>query len=103
MTFKVKANPTFDATLTIIGQGREQKLNLTYRHKSRTGYGELLEKLLQGGLTDSELALELVEKWDADVDLDKAGLELLEDQQPGATRAIIEGYSAGMQVARRKN
>ena len=36
--FQVKAPESFKSTLTIVGHGREQKLNLTYRHLSVADY-----------------------------------------------------------------
>ncbi len=36
---------SFKSTLTIVGHGREQKLNLTYRHLSVADYASLLERL----------------------------------------------------------
>ncbi|ANN78911.1 phage tail assembly chaperone [Bordetella flabilis] len=103
MSFKVKADPTFDGTITIVGQGREQKLEVTFRHKTSTQYAELLAKMRDGDLDSSGLVLEILEKWDADVALDRAGVELLREHQPGADFAIINAYGEALAVARKKN
>ena len=103
MTFQVKANPTFDAEIIIVGQGREQKLMVTFRHMTRSAYSELIRATVEGGGSDSDIAVRILDKWDADVPLDAAGLGLLDDHQPGAVRAIIESYGEALSVARRKN
>jgi len=103
MTFQVKANPTFDATITIVGQGREQKLAVTFRHKTRSEYAEIVRQAIESSATDADIVVQILDKWDADVPLDTAGLKLLDEHQPGATRAIIEAYGEALSVARRKN
>ena len=103
--FKVNPEATFDAALTIRGQGRVQTLNVTFRRKPRTEY---TERLAMTAETDDEgnpklaiedLVLELVEKWDADVDLTPFGVREMSDWQPGIPWAIVHGYSDAMGVA----
>lgn len=101
--FKIAAEPTFDAGLTIVGQGREQKLNVTYRHKPRADYLALLEAVSKGDKTVSAAILEVVAKWDADAELSAKSIELLQDQQPGADWAILSGYGEALAVARKGN
>lgn len=103
MTFKIKADPTFDTTLTIVGQGREQKLALTYRHKTRSEYAELLKQVSEGKLDIVDAVLALVEKWDADAPLNAESVKLLQEQQPGAEWAIVSEYSNALAVARKGN
>lgn len=103
MTFQIKANPTFPASLTIVGQGREQKLNVVFRHKTRTEYADLLKSLADGELDAAGLVLALLESWDADAPLDQSGLDLLQEHQPGADFAIISAYGEALAVARKKN
>lgn len=67
MTFKIKSNPTIDACITIVGQGREQQLNVTYRHKTGKEYDALMKQLAAGEITTADLLLLLIEKWDADL------------------------------------
>ena len=101
--FKVKAPETFDATLTITGQGREQKLKLTYRHLLKDAYKALVDKLSAGELTPAQVILDMVSEWDADVALDTEGVELALQHQIGLDTAIIHGYAQAIQVARKGN
>ncbi|HUX23226.1 MAG TPA: phage tail assembly chaperone [Burkholderiales bacterium] len=101
--FKIKADPTFDATLTIIGQGREQQLNVTFKHKTRGEYQSMLQKIADGKLDAADALLQLVAKWDADGELSKANIKLLQDEQPGSDWAIITGYGEALAVARKGN
>ncbi len=101
--FKVKAPEVFDATLTIVGQGREQKLKLKYRHLLKDAYKALVDKLAGGELTPAQVILDMVVDWDADVDLDTEGVELALQHQIGLDSAIIHGYAQAVQVARKGN
>lgn len=101
--FKIKADPTFDAALTITGQGREQVLNVTFRHKTRSEYGELLQAMAKGELDPLDAILQIVAKWDADAELGKDALKALQDNQPGSDWAIITGYGEALTVARKGN
>lgn len=104
--FKIAGNPTFDASLTIVGQGREQVLNVTYRHKLHSWYSETLVKLLdtkKSKVEPAAVVLEIVEKWDADVDLTLDNVRALANAQPGADWAIITGFGEALTVARKGN
>lgn len=101
--FKIKADPTFDACLTIKGQGREQKLNVTFRHKTRTEYANLLQEIAAEKIDVADAILSLIEKWDADLDLSRESIQLLQDHQPGSDWAIITGYGDALTVARKGN
>lgn len=101
--FKVKAPEVFEATLTIVGQGREQKLKLKYRHLLKDAYKALVEKLAGGEITAAQVILDMVSEWDADVDLDTEGVELALQHQIGLDTAIIHGYAQSIQVARKGN
>ncbi|WP_313319962.1 phage tail assembly chaperone [Stenotrophomonas sp.] len=101
--FKVKAPEMFDAILTIVGQGREQKLKLKYRHLLKDAYKELVDKLAGGELTPAQVILDMVAEWDADMDLDIEGVELALQNQIGLDTAIIYGYVQAIQVARKGN
>ena len=103
MTFQIKAPETIPATLTISGQGREQKLKLVYRHKELTAYRELLDKVAKKEIKPEDAVLEIVESWEADMELSAATIRLLAEQQPGADWAIVEGYGAALAVARKGN
>jgi hypothetical protein len=99
--FQVKAPESFKSTLTIVGHGREQKLNLTYRHLSAADYASLLERLGDDTLSVAQAILDIVVDWD-DVALDTAGVELALQQQAGLDGAIIGGYTQALQVARKE-
>jgi len=103
MTFIIKANPTIDAAITITGQGRSQKLNVTFRHKTKDEYDGLMDQLRDEAITTSDLLLELIERWDADMPLEDPSINFLRQHQPGADYAIVEAYNKAMQVALAKN
>jgi hypothetical protein len=100
--FKIKSDPTFDASITFVGQGREQKLNVTFRHKTRTEYLELFQSVGD----DQQLAeavFSILEKWDADAPLSVESIRLLMEHQLGAGWAILHGYGEALSVARKGN
>ena len=101
--FKIKADPTFEASITVVGQGREQKLSMTFRHKTRTEYADLVQSVADGKKAIDEVLLELIEKWDADMDLNKDSLKLLHEHQPGSDWAILIGYGEALAVTRKGN
>jgi hypothetical protein len=101
--FTVNPAPTFECTLAVTGQGKEQKLELVYRHQTRERYLELLEKVRSEELTPSDVILELVESWKADAELSKAVLDKLASDMPGIEWAIIQEFAQAHQVARKGN
>ena len=103
MTFKSKPAPTFDASLTITGQGVEQKLDVTYRAKTRTQYGDLLTDIASGKVEVADAVLQLVEKWNVDMPLSAASINELDELQPGIAWAILNGYGDELTVARKGN
>lgn len=103
MTFKIKADPTFKATLTITGQGREQQLNVTFKHMPRKEYLGVLEAIKDEKVTVTDALLKLVADWDADMPLNAESLELLREHQPGSDWAIVTSYGEALVVARKGN
>lgn len=101
--FKIAANPTFDAALVMKGQGREQTLNVTFRHKPKSEYLALIQDIRDGKVSPADAVLQLVEKWDADAELNRESVDLLAEQQPGCDWAIVEGYGQALAVARKGN
>ena len=101
--FKIKADPTFAARLTITGQGREQTLNVTFRAMTRTEYADMLKAIADGGRDTAEAIVSIIEKWDADAPVSVESVKLLQDHQPGADWAIITGYGDALTVARKGN
>ncbi len=101
--FTVKAPETIPATLTITGQGREQKLELVYRAKSRDEYQAMVAQLQKGEISMTQAILALVESWNADVDLDEKGIALVQQEQPGLDIAILLAYGDAHTVGRKGN
>lgn len=101
--FKIKPDPTFDASVTIVGQGREQKLECTFNHMSRSEYTAMLEAMAKGELETADALLKVVHSWNADGDLTRENVQALCDLQPGADWAIITGYGDALTVARKGN
>lgn len=101
--FKIKADPTFEAAITIVGQGREQKLNVVFRHKKRSEYLALLERLKNDEASSADVILEVVDSWDADMPLTAASIAELQDEQPGVDWAIVQTYGEALAVARKGN
>jgi hypothetical protein len=101
--FKIDAEPTFEAALHIKGQGRDQTLNVTYRHKTRDEYQKLVNKAAEDDAHVADAVLALVEKWDADGELNKKTVKRLGEQQPGADWAIIIGWAEADRVELVKN
>ncbi|CAB3704605.1 MULTISPECIES: phage tail assembly chaperone [Achromobacter] len=103
MAFIIKANPTIDATVTIVGQGRKQKLAVTFRHKTSDEYEALMNRLKSDEISTAELLVELIAQWDADMPLEEASISVLRQHQPGADLAIMQAYNQALQVEREKN
>lgn len=101
--FTVKAPETIPATLTITGQGREQKLELVYRAKTRDEYQEQVAKLQKGEVSIAEVIVDLVASWNADVEVDAAGVALIQQEQPGLDLAILLAYGDAHTVNRKGN
>lgn len=103
MAFIIKGNPTIDAKVTIKGQGITQVLELTFRNKTPEEYDALVTEIEAGGRPSAGLLLELIERWEADMPLDEAAIEVLRQYQPGAELAILQAYHEARMVEREKN
>jgi hypothetical protein len=101
--FHIDASPTFEGDITIIGQGREQTLHVTFKHMEKSKYLDLLEKVRDGKVAPADAILKLIGKWDADGELSKKSIQRLAEQQPGADWAIISGYGDALGVSRKGN
>lgn len=101
--FKLDAEPTFPATLTIIGQGREQKLSLVFKHKDGDEYSNMLKAISEEKISVEDAILEIVESWEADGALNRENIAKLRKKQPGADWAILTGYADALRVARKGN
>lgn len=101
--FKVAAPETIPATLTIVGQGREQKLKLVFRHMPRTAYADLLDAVAKGEKKPEDAVLSMIESWEADAELSANTIRQLAEDQPGSDWAILTGYGEALAVARKGN
>lgn len=101
--FKIDVEPTFPATLTIIGQGREQKLAMVFKHMDADEYGAMLKDLSEEKVTIEEAILRIVDNWEADAPLNRESIAKLRKKQPGADWAILTGYADALRVARKGN
>lgn len=101
--FKIQANPTIDAKLTLEGQGRSQTLELTFKHNTRTDYLKLIQDVRDEKRDPADAVASLIEKWDADLPPTADSLKLLDDHQPGALWAILNAYGDALVVARKGN
>ena len=101
--FTIKANPTFPATITIVGQGLRRKLEVTFRHKVTDEAEALLTDFATDKKSAADAVLEVVESWDADMPLDASSLAVLRQNQPGALEAIVAAWATGLRVAREGN
>jgi hypothetical protein len=106
--FKVVPNPTFEASVTLISHGEEQKLNVTFRAKPVKEYQALLDTIKAAKPKDvrdaiTNVFLELTERWDADMELGKDAVDALHEHRPGAVFGLIDAYGEKMIVARKGN
>lgn len=100
--FKIQPNPTFDVAVNIISHGETQAINVTFRAKTRNEYQEIL-KSAKDDAGAADAFLKLVDKWDADMPLDKAGVQALQQHRPGAEWLIIQAYGDQLIAARKGN
>ena len=103
MTFKIKAPELIPAELGFKGQGREQVLKLKYRFMERTKYVEMLDKIAKEEISNEDAVLQLVESWEADMELSAEAVKLLDEHQPGVLLNIVFGYGNALAVARQGN
>jgi hypothetical protein len=102
--FKIKQEAVFPVALTLVGQGREQTLNVNFRAKPRSEYLALLGTVdYAKPETAIAAAVELVESWDADMPVGEEAMKLLAEHQPGAEFAILHAYTEALPVARKGN
>jgi len=101
--FKIKANPTIPARITIVGQGREQQLNVVFRHKTQDERDALAQQVADGKVDTAGLLVDLIESWDADMEVSAGAIAALQQHQPGAAEAILSAYGQAIRVERAKN
>ncbi len=102
--FKIKANPTFPATVKIRAPGGEvQELPVVFRHKRKDEVKTFFEEASAKDKSDVDCILELVESWKADSDLSKDSVAELLQNYPASAHAIFNCYMAELIDARLGN
>lgn len=93
------APKTIPATLTIIGQGSTDKLNVTYHNRKQSE----ITALLEGGASLGALIPFLVESWDTDFELTEEGVREFEDEYPGIVDILLTGFHRAHRKEAEKN
>lgn len=91
MSLKKGGGPkTIPVSLTIVGQGSTDKVQVTYHNRKSS---EVEAKLKEN--KDVKLAAVIpfiVASWDLEFDLTEEGVVALEDEYPGMVTGIIDGF-----------
>lgn len=101
--FRVKANPTFPATvdIPIIG-GEPRPLVLEMRHRRKKDLAAFLESLRQ--INQDEAVRQIVAGWhNVDAAFDVDALDDLLQEHPHAAAEIVSAYVREVAEAKRKN
>ena len=102
--FRIKANPTFPATVKIRAPGGEvQELPVVFRHKRRDEVKEFFKEAADTSRPDVDCILDLVESWEADDKLSADSVEELMQNYPSAAQAIFNSYIEELVSARLGN
>lgn len=102
--FKIKANPTFPATVKIRAPGGEvQELSVVFRHKRMDDVKEFFKEASDTGRNDADCLLDLIESWKADQELSADSLNELMQNYPSAARSIFSTYMEELIEARLGN
>ena len=101
--FKIKANPSFWATVLIPRAGEDpQPLQVQFKHRRRDEIGQFVEDAK--GKKDDDLIPELVVGWrDVEVEFSTEALRDVLQEYPGAGAAIVASYFSELTEAKRKN
>lgn len=99
--FQLQPKPTFKATVSIPRPGEDDgELTFTFRHKPIKELSEL--ETLEGKSAIDFLA-DIIEAWALPDECSRANLEVLLDNYPGATNAIVSTYYREITGNREKN
>ena len=105
--FQLQPKPTFKAVVTIPTFDGEAKVTFVFNHKGRKELRAFFERLTAEGenpLQDVDAISELVSDWvGVDQKYDRASLELMLDNYPGAASAIFSTYNKAVIEGRSKN
>ena len=105
--FKIKAKPTFEATIEIPAAGAEpaQQLKLVFKHKTRKETADFYGWLPDTeGMTDGAVLGKIIEGWkDVDTEFSEDALTELCEQYHDAVAIILDCYARELNKARAKN
>lgn len=102
--FKIKANPTFPATVKIRVPGGEfQELKVTFRHKRKDEVKDFFATASEKERSDVDCLLDLIESWEADQPLSSDSLAELMQNYPSAAHSIFSAYMQELIDARLGN
>jgi hypothetical protein len=106
--FKIKANPTFEATVKIPAPDGDQSLTLVFKHKTRQQvkefFGAIAAEEQGGGVPEGERMCELIEGWkDVDTPFSAEAMSALVQNYHAAPSAIFEAYISALTQAKQGN
>ena len=102
--FKIKANPTFQATVKIRAPGGEvQELPVVFRHKGKGETQAFFDEAKEKNKTDADCILELIESWEADAELSADSVNDLQQNYPNPAHDIFNCYLESLFLARLGN
>lgn len=107
--FRILPNPTFEASVKLVSHGEVQTLNLTFRAKPADEYQAMLTAISnekdakKAADAMADAFVQLVEKWDADMELNRESVLALNNHRPGSVWLIIDAYGEKMIAARKGN
>jgi hypothetical protein len=91
MSLKKGGGPkTIAATLTIVGQGSTDKVQITYHNRKSSEVEARLKERPDGRM--AVIIPFIVEAWDLDFELTEEGVIALEDEYPGLVAGILDGF-----------
>ena len=104
LMFKIKANPTFPATVKIRAPGGEvQELPVVFKHMRKDDVKAFFEEAAAKGRADEDCILDLVESWKADMPLSRESITELMQNYPSSAHAIFACYMQELIDARLGN
>lgn len=102
--FKIIPEPTFPCAIKIPRPGREADvLNVVFRHKSKDDLDEFFKAAAKKKWPDEQALCQLIESWDADMDLNVASMKALLTMNHQASKVIYEAYLGELHGARQGN
>lgn len=104
--FTLAVAPTFAATVAIPVPGKgTADVVMTFKHRDRTSFRELMENLQQPNeeRTEADLVMDIASGWDLDEPFDQEHVTQMVERFIGSGDAILSVYISEQTGARRKN